>query len=301
MYPNQHLMKHLFLAFLFIFFASNSYSQESYILNGENLILKYEVAGPLDLLIYENENNTRYFVQDRFGNIKELTNSKDLDGTYFNEFRDVLGEFTKDSSMSAQEVGFTLYSLKKFVRAYNSYNTKRYAYTDEKVNGQLRIGVFGGFTNHPLVPNPNNIITPFADIELEIFEKKELPRQSGFISIEQTFKSKDFDYYSTIIALGYRFRFINKSTFNIYANLQFATYTFSHGKVEVKNEETQEIIVYDQDNNAFRVPFIIGIGTDMKVSDTSYISLIYNELVSAFVSNNGNFPVNVSLGYKFNI
>lgn len=293
-------MKYLSLAF-FVFFSVILFAQQTYIVNGESLVLNYEVAGPLDLLVHEDEDNTRFFIQDRFGNIEELTNSKDLDGTYFNEYKDVLNEFTKDSTMSTKEVGFSKYSLKKFVKAYNAQGSKRFAYTEEKVNTQIRLGIFGGLTNHPLVVNPDNTSTPYFDLELELFERKELPRQSGFLSVEQTFKSADFDYTSTIIALGYRFRFINRPTFNIYTNLQFATYTISKYTFMVKNEETEETRQVTESKNAFRAPFVLGIGTDIKVSENSYISFIYNEITSAFVSNNGNFPVNISLGYKFNI
>lgn len=293
-------MKSCLLAFLLVF-SLKIFAQQTLTVNGETLILNYEVAGHLDLLVYNDGNNKRYFVQDRLGSIAELINSKDLDGSYFNEYKDVLKDFTKDSNMSTKGVGFSEYSLKKFVKAYNAEGSKKFAYTDQKVNAQARIGVFGGVTNHPLVPNPENIITPYFDVELEVSEKKDRPRQSGFLSIEHTLKNDNFQYTSTIMALGYRFRFINAPTFNIYANLQFATYTISKYTYDYEDPDTEQIITITEKNNAFRVPFIFGIGTDIRVSDSSYISIIYNEIVSAFVSNNGNFPINVSLGYKFNI
>lgn len=295
-------MKKLFLFLTIVLLSSfYSFSQQSYTINGETLILTMEVEGDLDLLTLKTETGYRYFIKDRNENIAELVNTKDEDDTYFNEYRDVLSDFTKDSNMSTEEVAFGRYGLKQFVKAYNATGSKRFAYTDEKVKAQARLGIFGGITNHPLVQNPNNSKTGYFDVELELFEKKELPRQSGFISVEQTFKTDDFDYTSTILALGYRFRFINKSKFNIYANVQFATYTFSKRKVIIIDDVTQETMEVTQTNNSFRVPFIFGIGSDFKVSDNSYVSIIYNELFSAFVENNGNFPVNISVGYKFNI
>ena len=289
-------MKKLFL-FLSIAFLSSFYvfPQQNYTVNGETLVLTMEAEGDLDLLTLKTENGYRFFIRDRNENIVELVNTKDEDDTYFNEYRDILSDFTKDSSMSTAEVAYSKYGLKQFVKAYNQKGTKRFAYTDEKVKAQARLGIFGGITNHPLVNNPNNSKTGYFDVEFELFEKKELPRQSGFLSIEQSFKTDDFNYTSTILALGYRFRFINKPKFNIYANVQFATYTFS------KFVYTEEGVEMTSKGNAFRVPFIFGIGSDYKVSDTSYISLIYNELFSAFVENNGNFPINISVGYKFNI
>lgn len=289
-------MKKLFL-FAFLCFLNSIYifGQKQYTVNGETLLLKTEVEGNLDLLLLEQEKGYRFFIQDSNGNIAELVTTKDLDGTYFGEFRDTLEAFTKDSNMSAREVGFNKYSIKKYVIAYNKQGARRYAYTDEKVTAQARLGIFGGITNHPLVFNPNNISTAYGDVEFEVFEKKERPRQSGFISLEQTFKNQDFDYTSTIIALGHRFRFINKSRVAVYTNFQFATYTFSKYTMATENSEATER------SNAFRVPLILGLGTDIRISDTSYISVIYNEIYAILVKNNGNVPVNISLGYKFNL
>lgn len=275
-------------------------SQESYTINGETLILNTEVEGDLDLLTLKLDKGYRFFVRDANNNIQELINTRDIDSTYFSEFRHTLTELTKDSNMSTDQVAFSKYGLKQFIKAYNKKGTRRFAYTDDKVETQIRLGVFGGLTNHPLVENTNNTKTVYFGTELELFEKKERPRQSGFIGIEQTLKRDDFNYTSTILNLGYRFRFINQSAFNTYVNLQLATYIFSKRVVLVENENMvlEEMTVK---NNAFRVPFIFGIGSDIKVSETGYITLIYNEIVSLFVKNNGHFPINFSVGYKFNL
>lgn len=286
------------LSFLILLYLTGSlcaYCQKSYTVNGEVLVLNIEVEGALDLLTLKLDKGYRFFVKDTNENIHELVNTKDIDGTYFSEFRHTLSTLTQGSNMSTEQVSFGKYSLKQFIKAYNSTGTRRYAYTDEKVETQTRLGFFGGITNHPLIENTNNSKTGYIGAELELFQKKEHPRQSGFISLEHTLKSDDFNYTSTIMALGYRFRFINPPQYNIYANLQLATYTFSKRIDWIENEEKID------KNHAFRVPFILGIGSDIKVSESSYISIIYNELVSVFVKNNGHVPVNLSVGYKFNL
>ncbi|WP_298237733.1 hypothetical protein [uncultured Algibacter sp.] len=289
-------MKRLFLLLLILIINSQSIlAQESYMVNGETLILKLEVEGDLDLLSLKLEDSYRFFIKDNDENLTELINTKDEDDTYFNEFRETLSDLTKSSNMSTDEVGFSRYSLKKFIKAYNSTGHARYAYTDERVKTQVRLGIFGGITNHPFIENLNNTKVPYFTVELEAFEKKELPRQSGFFSIEHALESDDFQYVSTVLALGYRYRFINKPKFNIYVNSQFATYTISKNTITV---DDSEMIIK---SNAFRVPFIFGIGSDIKLSDSSVISFIYNELFSAFVDNSDNFPINFAAGYKFNL
>ncbi len=276
-------------------YSLNMLAQQTYTVNGESLELSLEVEGDLDLLLLKQNDRFRFFVKDAHEHIQELINSKDIDGTYFNEYRHTLEKLTEGSNMSTELVAFSKYGLKQFIKAYNGKGTKRFAYTNDKVKTQTRIGVFTGMTNHPLVDHPGNVKTALFGVELELFEKKELPRQSGFISVERTLKHDDFDYVSTIIALGYRFRFINPSKFNIYANLQMATYTFSK-QTAVFNEEDMTV-----KNNAFRAPFIFGLGSDIKVSSSGYMTFIYNELFSVFVKNNGHFPVNFSIGYKMNL
>ena len=289
-------MKRLFLLLLiFAFNSSILIGQERVIFNDETLNLELEVDGNLDLLSLKTDNGYRFFVKDINEELYELINTKDEDGTYFYQFRDTLADLTKDANMSTDEVGFGRYSLKKFINAYNLKGHLRYAYTDDKVKTQVRLGVFGGITNHPFIDNPNNTKVPYFTVELEAFEKKELPRQSGFFSIKHALESDDFKYVSTVLALGYRYRFINKPKFNIYVNSQFATYTISRTTMMVNGSDM------DIKSNAFRVPFIFGLGSDIKLSDSSYLSLIYNELFSIFVSNSDNFPINFAAGYKFNL
>ncbi|TWO34741.1 hypothetical protein E1J38_002465 [Seonamhaeicola sediminis] len=289
-------MKNFFLLLLFsITYISIITAQEQITINNKTLFVKIEVEGKIDLLSHRTKDSLRLFVRSTNNTLHELKNTKNNDNSFNNEYKTVLGKLTKDSSMSLEDVGFGRYSIKQFIKAYNSNGTRRYTYTDEKVTAQTRLGVFAGLSNHPFMENINNTKAPFFSVELEVFEKKPLPLQSGFFNISHALESNDYKFVSTVLALGHRFRFINKETFNLYTNLNAATYTFSKQTIEVNDRSINE------KNSAFRVPFSFGIGSDIKVSENSFISLIYNELFAVFASNSDNFPVNIAAGYKLNL
>lgn len=289
-------MKKLFL-FLIAFTISPIYllAQAQFTVNGETLVLKVETEGELDLLSYKQENNFRFFIKDKDENIYELLNTKSSHNYYSQEYITVLNTLTKGSNMSTIGVGFGRYSLKQFIKAYNSNGNKRFAYTDDKVKIQSRLGFFGGVTNHPFIENIKNTKTPFFYAELEIFEENENPRQTGFFNIKHALDKDDLKYSATQLILGYRYRFIKKAGFNIYGNLEFATYTFS--KRTVERDGYDEILK----SSAFRVPIIFGLGADIKVSSSSFITIAHNELFGLFANNSDNFPLDFTLGYKFNL
>jgi hypothetical protein len=108
-------------------------------------------------------------------------------------------------------------------------------------------------------------------------------------------ENDDYKFSSTVLALGHRFRFINKEKINLYTNLNVATYTFSKEAITIDDITTEE------KNSAFRVPFSFGIGSDIRVSENSFVTLVYNEIIAIFASNSDNFPVNFAAGYKFNL
>ncbi|TXG36733.1 autotransporter outer membrane beta-barrel domain-containing protein [Seonamhaeicola maritimus] len=289
-------MKKLFLILLvYLTIMSFSFAQEQFAINNETPNLKVETEGELDLLSLKTKDTLRLFVRDNYGTLQELLNTQNDDNSFREEFKDVLNKLTKDSGMSMENVGFGRYSLKQFIKAYNSNGTGRFTYTDEKVTAQTRLGLFAGLTNHPFMENPNNGKVTFINAELELFEKKPLPLQSGFISISHALENDDYKFISTTLALGHRFRFVNKTNFNIYTNLNVASYTFSKETITFDESTTVE------KNSAFRVPFSLGIGSDIKISENSFISLIYNELFAVFASNSDNFPINFAAGYKFNL
>ena len=284
------------LLIVFIYPFVSGYAQIQQSINGKTFSLTLEVEGKLDLLSNSNKDNLRLFVRDQNDSIIELINTKDIDGTYFQQYKEQLEILTKDSNMSAESVSFGIYSIKQFIKAYNSSGMRRYAYTDEKVKAKARLGFFGGLTNIPFIENLNNKSAPFFSGEIEFFQDKEMPRQTGYFAIKQTLNTNDIQYQSTQLALGYRFRFINKSPFNVHANLEFAAFTFSKSIVAMENGSNETVL-----NKSFRIPIIFGLGSDIRITKTSFITLTYYEIVSVLIDSNGHFPIDFGIGYKFDL
>ena len=51
--------------------------------------------------------------------------------------------------------------------------------------------------------------------------------------------------------------------------------------------------------NGFEVPLAFGVGADIKLSKTSFLSITYNELFALLLENEGNFSSSFAVGYKF--
>ncbi|MFC0603109.1 hypothetical protein [Winogradskyella pulchriflava] len=287
-------MKKLILIALLCFTFQFNYSQESYTINGETLELKTEIDGKLDLLWNTIDGQYRYFVRTENGTITELKNTKNTDNKYQEEYKTTLSELT--NGKATDKLKLTLYSLRNYIDAYNATVDSNYTSSPTESNVQFRLGFSGGLTNNPFVGNPDNKKVPMIGAELEIFEANALPRHSGFLQARHTFDSDDFPYSTTEFSLGYRFRFINKETFSIYGQMKMATINFS--SVTFIDEDDMEV---DQSNTSFDIPFIFGIGSDIKVGANSYITIIYGELFALLLDNQGNFSTDIALGYKFNL
>lgn len=287
-------MKKLLLLLLISFAFQFNYSQESYTVNGETLQLKTEIDGKLDLLWNIIDSKYRYFVKTDDGTITELKNTKGDDKNYQEEYKSTLSGLT--NGQSTDKLKLTLYSLRNYIDKYNaSVDT---SYTSDTTEGKVefRLGFSGGITNNPFVGNPDNVKVPLIGAELEIFEANVLPRHSGFLQARHTFDNDDFKYSTTEFSLGYRYRIINKSAFSIYGQVKLATVNFSNGSFIDENDAEIDI-----NETSFDVPLIFGIGSDIKVSDNGFITIIYGELASLILDNQGNFSTDIAIGYKFNL
>ncbi|MEF3077835.1 hypothetical protein [Winogradskyella poriferorum] len=287
-------MKKILVAILFCMAFQINYSQQTYNVNGESLELKTEVDGKLDLLWNTIDGKYRYFVKSEDGSITELKNTKDDNNDYQEEYKSTLSNLT--NGMSTDKLKLTLYSLRNYIDSYNVSVDSNYTSTSTESSVQFRLGFSGGITNSPFVGNPDNTKTPMIGAELEIFEANAIPRHSGFLQARHAFESDDFKYSTTELALGYRFRFINKETFSIYGQVKLATINFSD--FTFLDENDMEV---DSNETSFDIPFIFGIGSDIKVGNNSYITIIYGELFAAFLDNQGNFSTDIAVGYKFNL
>ena len=271
-----------------------NYSQETYTVNGETLELKTEIDGKLDLIWNVIDGKYRYFVKTEDGTITELKNTKDDNNDYQEEYKSTLSSLTNGNS--TDKLKLTLYSLRNYIDSYNASVDTSYTSTSTESNVQFRLGFSGGITNNPFVGNPDNTKTPLIGAELEIYEANVLPRHSGFLQARHAFENDDFKYNTSELSLGYRFRFINKERFSIYGQVKLATINFSN--FTFLDENDMEV---DSNETSFDIPFIFGVGSDIKVSNNSYITIIYGELFALLLDNQGNFSTDIAIGYKFNL
>lgn len=270
-------------------------AQEHEIIDGKPYELKTLAKG--DLILLWNHTD-RFFVKDNNGKIHELINTSRSDNRFNQEYKHVLNTLVQDSDMSANRVGFGRYGLKQFIKAYNSKGPKRYTYTNtnERAKIQSRMGLSGGLTNHPFIKNTENTLNPFFGVEFEVFEQNKIPRLTGYFGFRHALESENLKYKLSELSLGCRYRFINKSKFNIYGSIEFATYSFMKRTVSdgTGNPESFK-------ESAFHVPLAFGVGSDLKINNHSFITLTYNALFAFLLDNQGNFPVDFALGYKFNL
>ncbi len=296
--PIYTTMNKVFFLCCLIAFNCNLKAQDSYTIASETFQLKTEIEGTLDLLWTTVDKKYRYFVKDAQENITELKNEKGTDGKYQNQHQTTLKALT---GLDASKVRLTLYDLKQFINVYNSTKDTNYKYANTKAQLKSRIGIFGGLTNHRFLENPDAIKTGLLSGEFEIFGLKSMTKHAGFASVRHAFGQDDFDINTTQVALGYRYRFINASRFNVYGQTKFATYTFTTFKQTIASETDPNTFVdIETSGNDFDAPFIFGLGADFKLGN-GYLSVVYDSLFALLIDNRDNFPIDISLGYKFNL
>ena len=282
-------MKRISLILLLISISFSVFSQKDYSVNGETYNLKTEVEGSLNLLWNIVDGNYRYFVE-KDNNIEELVNTKNDSGSYQEEYITSLKQFTGSTNINPKSVKLTLPSLRNFINGYNTTQDKNYAFSENKLKVNSRLGLFGGITNNPFVKNQDNTTTPLFGAEFELYDNNRAKRHAAFFQLthitEKTLLdevNEPNDYSNTEIALGYRFRFIWTEKFNMHGNIKLVTFSFSNSVT------------------SFDAPVIFGIGADIKISENGFITLYYNELFALSSDNLENFSTNLAIGYKFNL
>ena len=286
-------MKRLGLIFSFLLCISTLQAQENFTVKGENLQLKTEVEGQLDLLWNIIDGHYRYFVRTSDNTITELVNTRDENRQFKNEYKTTLENLT---GVSANNVNLTLNDIKRYIDSYNLSQDSSYQTTIYNAKLQLLLGVFGGITNSPFINNPDNAIAPQFGAELELLDANRIKRHALFMELRHVLKTNDFDYTTTELALGYRFRFINKRSFSLFGQTKFATLNFSKNTILAPND-----LPVDVEETVFNIPLTFGIGADIRLSDSSFLMIRYNELFAVLIENKGNFSTNLTLGYKFNL
>lgn len=289
-------MKKLLVIIGFCFLPFISISQESYTINGETIQLKEDVKGSISLLWNIIDGEYRYFVK-KDDNVKELLNTK-KDNKFQEEYKSLLGSFT-NYLIDTNKVNLTLPSLRSFFNDFNKKVDTTYVVNDTTSKLKTNLLIYGGLTNHPLVENSNNQSNPIFGLELEFYNPEKLPKHALFLGVNHALSSDKFDYSSTQFNLGYRFRFINKSSYNIYANTTIVTYSISK---EITTYEENNMPIEDEiSGSTIDAPFSFGLGADIKLSSFSYLTLSYNELFALTLKNKGNFSTHFNIGYKINL
>lgn len=286
-------MKKIFFVFCFFLSISSLDAQETYSVQGESLQLKTEVDGQLDLLWNIIDGHYRYFVRTNDNTITELVNTRDENRHYQEEYKTTLQKLT---GIAPFKVNFTLVDLKAFIDDYNISQDPSYQSSVYNAKLQLLLGVFGGITNSPFIGNPNNTKSPQFGAELELLDGNRIKRHALFMQLRHVFEADEFKYSTTELALGYRFRVINDRSFSLYGQSKFATLNFLKNTVSGANDESVDI-----SETVVDIPLTFGIGADIRLTDSSYFTINYNELFAVLVENNGNFSTNFTVGYKFNL
>lgn len=273
-------------------------SQNNYTVEGNTYTLNTEVEGTLTLLWNTIDGEYRYFSK-KGNDIQELTNTSEK-GRYQEEFKTILKTQTSDASVSLDRVNLTLPSLSRFFNTYNKIINPAFEIPEKKLVVEFRLGGFAGVTNSHFTSNPDNVIGPIFGAEAEITGKETYTKHALVMRTTYTPEVADYVYSATQASLNYRYKFIQKSAFDIFANAKFVSFTnFTRERqidVVVDDGTLETQLVKDNGNN-FQVSGILGLGADIKLGK-GFLTLYYDDIIGLDVESNGEFPVNFTVGYK---
>jgi len=278
-------------------FAVSMTAQEQIVVDGKTYSVFKETSGTIDLLYTRLDGEFRYFA--RKGNsITELKNTKQ-NGKYQDEYRTDLKMLTADENLAVEDVNLTVPSLKTFFDNYNAFKDPNYAAKENNVKIITRLGAFAGVTNNVYFLNPENKLAPQVGIDFELAMEKMLKRHAVVVQFAQQFASSGYDFSFTEFSLNYRFKFIKSKKFDVFVNTKFASYVHLSRDITVTNDNGTTTN-FSGKGGDLRVPGSFGLGADIALGK-GYLTLNYNDIVSLGLENNGEFPVNLTVGYKVGI
>jgi hypothetical protein len=284
-------------AMLFLLSAGTLQAQQQYTIDGQTYTLNTEVEGSLTLLWNTIDGEYRYFSK-KGDAIEELKNTKQ-NGDYQEEYKAILKRQTSDAVISTEKVNLTLPSLHAFFAKYNKLKDPNFNEDVKSIDLQFRLGAFAGVSNSVFTKNETNALQPVAGIDLEMVDAVKLKRHAMVLRFKQTFESSDYKYSASQLSLNYRFKFIKTPKFDAFVNAKFAALTFSSMEYTVIPFGGMAT-VYKESGSDFSAPFTFGIGADYKVGN-GYITFNYNDILGLNVDSNEEFPLDLTLGYKFNL
>lgn len=197
-----------------------------------------------------------------------------------------------DRSLSMRSISFRTRSLVIFTERFNHR-------VDDKVDKlSLGLSVYGGVSNQFLFTNPNNEKYGVAGAELELSNRKMFRRHSLFFQFNQTINTTDYDFNLSQLTLNYRFRFIDTKYFYAAANVEFFSLNYVSFENSYYNQD-EELVVEDEETTALDTPISFGASLNFNLSKVTTIFVSYNDFVALGVNDNGETPLDFSLGLRF--
>jgi len=287
----KNLLSYTLIAFLL--FAGQGFSQNTYSVNGEELTLKTEVEGSITLLWNIIDGEYRYFIKKGI-EIKELTNTK-TGKHYQEEYKQVLQEQTSGEDILEEKVKLTTKSLSDYFKDYNKRTDPNFNVEEKSIRLKTRLGAFVGVTNRVYSPNPDNKSMLSFGADFEIIDENKLKRHSLVLQFKQIFENTDYSYSSSQFSLNYRFKFIKKEKLDVFINTKIAGYTLEN--IPGLDDDDNPIVVSE---DSFSALLNFGVGADYALGN-GYLTFLYGDIVSVFEGSNGEFPLDFTIGYKFNL
>ncbi|GEQ84521.1 hypothetical protein ULMS_00290 [Patiriisocius marinistellae] len=289
-----------FFTVLFLLVVSAVFAQKQYTIDGKQYKLNTEAEGTITLLWNTIEGEYRFFSQKGTA-ITELTNTYS-NGDYNEEYKVVLQQQTGWDASRVKDTKLTLGSLRNFFNSYNAGEDTNYSY-NEPIKLQHRLGAFVGVNNAAYTANPTNASHTALGIEYEVLDPNKLKRHSLVFRFKQTLDADDHAYSASQVSFNYRFKFIKSETLDLFANIKVAEYSY------IKNERTvitpvagnpgeSTTVIVDTSGGTIDAIGGLGLGADYKLGN-GYLTLSLNDLVAVGLEKNDEFPLDVTLGYKF--
>jgi hypothetical protein len=216
-------------------------------------------------------------------------------------YKEQLRSLAGDAKLRIQDVKFVLYSLRHFTNSYNALVQEGYSFNEATDDIHHRIGLFVGLSNNIYTHNPQNILAPMLSLEYEFFDPNLAPRHVAFLQLRHSFKQDAYRYSSTQFSINYRFKALYFSGFNVHLDAELATFLYSEDNIRITDTTGEVTAIKKESGFSFTAPFNFGVGTDIRVTEKSFISLSYNDIFSIVLDGNGHFPVDFSIGYKYDL
>lgn len=285
----KHLSK-LLAVFLIMFLSVTAFAQENYTVNGTSYVLKTEVEGPLTLLWNVIDEKYRYFAKKDI-EIVELTNTRS-NGKFQEEYKQTLTQLTSDYPTDASKTNLTLVGLRNYFNEYNKKADAAYEVKSTNVELETRLGIIGGVSNNNYTTNPDNVFAPFLGAEFEVTDSDMLKRHALVLQFRYSIETTGYDLTYSQFAFNYRYKFIHNETISVFAQAKLLTLTFS--KLAEDNVEG----LLDLNKSSLNTPVGLGLGLDYKLGN-GFLTFTVNDLVAPGYNTNGEFSVDLSIGYKF--